>query len=275
MQTLPWLLIVAGDSMTALPGLGRTDGAGGSGMHKDAIAARALAEVAEVAEELYAQRDLDGIAHRAVHRAVDLVGCHGAGIMLIHSGSHRRRVETIAVTDPLVAKADSLQLEFGEGPCLTALEDRDSYRITDTATETRWAQWCRQVAELGLRSILGIDLTLPARGSGRRVIGALNLYGVRPEAFDDADQMLVEVLARHVAIAMDAAGHVANLERAVDTRAVVGRAQGMLIERYKISSEQAFALLRRYSQDTNTKLSEIAEQLITTGQLPGLPAPHE
>ena len=240
-------------------------------MNEDAVAARALAEIAE---ELYAQRDVDSTAHRAVHRAVAVVGCHGAGIMLVHGGSRRRRVETIAVTDPVVAKADSLQLELGEGPCLAALEDRNSYRITDTATETRWAQWCRQVADLGLRSILGIDLTLPTpQGNGRRVIGALNLYGDRPNRFDDADQALAEVLARHVAIAMDAAGHAADLGRAVDSRAVVGRAQGILIERYKVSPQQAFALLRRYSQNTNTKLSDVAEQLISTGHLPDLPAP--
>ena len=60
----------------------------------------------------------------------------------------------------------------------------------------------------------------------------------------------------------------ANLERAVESHRLVGQAMGILIERHRIVSEEAFDLLRRTSQDNNVKLREVAQRVIESGSEP-------
>jgi AmiR/NasT family two-component response regulator len=65
-----------------------------------------------------------------------------------------------------------------------------------------------------------------------------------------------------------------GLFRALDSRNLIGQAQGMLMARYGLTPPKAFAVLRRYSQHHNVKLTELCEQLTTTGQLPHLDRRH-
>jgi AmiR/NasT family two-component response regulator len=61
------------------------------------------------------------------------------------------------------------------------------------------------------------------------------------------------------------------MTQAVDARKLVGQAMGILMERYDVDADRAFEVLKRYSQDTNTKLRDVAQQLIDTGKLPRVP----
>ena len=119
------------------------------------------------------------------------------------------------------------------------------------------------MAELGLRSVLSIRL----HTSGS-TIGALNLYAGRPEAFDDDDDAVAHILARHASIALANARQESSLWQAIDARKLIGQAQGMLMERFDLDADQAFAVLRRYSQDNNIKLRVVAQRLVETRRLP-------
>jgi hypothetical protein len=55
-----------------------------------------------------------------------------------------------------------------------------------------------------------------------------------------------------------------------EARAVIEQAKGILIALYRVSPEQAFGVLRWRSQDTNTKLRSLAQQLIA--EVSDLPA---
>ena len=59
-----------------------------------------------------------------------------------------------------------------------------------------------------------------------------------------------------------------QLQQAVATRDVIGQAKGMLMERHGLDADRAFAVLVRYSRDTNTRLRDVAEALVTTRSLP-------
>jgi AmiR/NasT family two-component response regulator len=100
-------------------------------------------------------------------------------------------------------------------------------------------------------------------------LGSLNFYDQRPDHFDHVDLQVAHLVARHAAIAMDTINDTTNLWKAIDARKLVGQAQGILMERFDIDEEQAFSVLRRYSQDHNVKLHEVAARLVTERRLPG------
>ena len=133
----------------------------------------------------------------------------------------------------------------------------------DLAEERRWPRFAAVAFAAGVRSMLSVTLFLD-RGN----VGALNLYGRQPAAFNDLDEAIALLLASHAALAL--AGHDAeqNLIRALDVRDLVGQAKGILMERYKVDAQAAFALLSLSSQNTNQRLTEVARKLTVSGELP-------
>lgn len=177
--------------------------------------------------------------------------------------THGREIETVAATDPLVEKLDILQLEAGQGPDLDMLADRLGVIVPDTRHESRWPEWARAVDDLGVRSMLGVRLYTSTES-----LGTLNVYSRSPEAFTTADQETLHAIARHAALALAATRKEENLWKAIDSRKIIGQAQGILMERYELDADRAFAVLVRYSQWANVKLRDVAEELIRSRTLP-------
>ncbi|MGO4258389.1 GAF and ANTAR domain-containing protein [Marmoricola sp. RAF53] len=217
-------------------------------------------DFAEMALRLHDEPGVEETVDLVLEYALKAVGCDFAGVIFVHGGT---QVETIAATDPLVERLDEIQMEHGEGPDLDTLEDRLSIIVDDTATETRWPGWAARVASAGIRSLLSTRLY-----TAGTVIGTLNLYSVKPRQFDVDDQEVAHILARHAAVAIGTARKEENLWQAVDARKLIGQAQGILMERFDLTSDQAFAVLLRYSQDNNIKLRKVAERLVETRRLP-------
>ncbi len=136
-------------------------------------------------------------------------------------------------------------------------------RVSDTASEDRWPEFAKRAAQLGVGSMLSFQLYVVGDN-----LGALNLYNREPDAFDDESEHVGLLFASHAAVAMAGAQRNEQLIRAIGTRDLIGQAKGILMERHKLTAEQAFMLLVRASQATHTKLRDIAEQLTTVGQLP-------
>lgn len=86
-------------------------------------------------------------------------------------------------------------------------------------------------------------------------------------AFDDESEHVGLLFAAHAAIAYAGVRKQSQLQRAIATRELIGQACGILMERYKLSADRAFAVLVRTSQDGNVKLRDVADQLIHTGEL--------
>ena len=168
----------------------------------------------------------------------------------------------MASSDEIAARADALQEELQDGPCLDAAFEQQNFVVHDLRTETRWPQWAPRAAELGLRSSMSIRLT-----SNHESVGALNLYGVNPGDFA-GDQDIAMIFATYAAEAMTKARLVSGLRSAMDSRHTIGMAQGVLAVRYDITFERAFQLLHRYSNDHNIKLRDLAEQVLASGRSP-------
>lgn len=193
--------------------------------------------------------------------AVDTVGTSFGGITLIHDEG--RRFETIGSTDPSVVHADHLQYELREGPCVDASLTSKSFSSSNLAEDSRWPTWGPQVSALGFHSVLSSEI----HGRGRR-IGALNLYAAAERAFDGEDFEMAQMFAHQASLVLGYVLHESELMHALETRTVIGQAQGILMQRFDIGSGTAFALLRRHSMNTNTRVRDLAEYIVETRHLP-------
>ena len=156
-------------------------------------------------------------------------------------------------------RLDELQMRYHEGPCVEAAVDELIVRSDDLRTERRWPMYSAAAAALGVRSALSFKLY-----TSSQTAGALNLFALEPGAFDAEAETIGAVLAAHAAAAIIASRQSEQLESALSTRDRIGQAKGIIMERYNIDDVAAFDMLRRLSQDGNTKLTEIAERVIQT-----------
>jgi GAF domain-containing protein len=213
-------------------------------------------DLAHLALILHEQPDVEQTAERLLEYVQVKVRARHASVVLVQRGG---RLESAAATDVLAATADRLQAETGDGPSHTVIHDVTS--VVGSADD-RWPAWSPQANQLGIKSMLSVRLRTPTV-----TVGALNLYCRELDRFTAKDLAIAQVIADHAAVAVANARTESTLWQAVEARKLIGQAQGILMERFDLTDEQAFAVLRRYSQDTNTKLRDVAQRLIATRNL--------
>jgi GAF domain-containing protein len=182
-----------------------------------------------------------------------------AGISL---AGGRGLLETRSATDELPARVAKVQSDTGEGPCLEAIHRRTPVRVDDSGAERRWSAFTERIAGEPFASMLSVPLLV-----GSEAIGSLSLYSDEPGVFDaDAEEMGF-VLAHHAAVAIAGAREEEGLLRALGNRDLIGQAKGILMERHKVTADEAFRLLVRASQTLNVKLRDLAAELAATGEI--------
>lgn len=189
----------------------------------------------------------------------NIAGASSAGISL---RAERGRLETRSATDELPALVADVQSQTGEGPCQDCIDRRSTVRVDDLAAESRWPAFTGRLTAQALASMLSAPLLIAGRA-----LGSLSVYSDQPRVFDADSEELAQVLARHAAVAIAGAREEEGLLLALDSRDLIGQAKGILMERHKVTSEQAFQMLVHVSQAHNVKLRDIAAQVAATGQL--------
>jgi len=187
----------------------------------------------------------------------------------------RDRPTTVVSTGELATDLDERQYEKGHGPCLHAARTGEVTEIPDTRADDRWPDYTPRAVERGNLSSLSVPLAID---QDAQVSGALNIYARRPDAFDEDSRSVATRFAPYAAVAAgnlyayqsarDMADH---LQTALESRAVIDQAKGILMERYKLTADQAFQVLARHSMQSNRKLRTVADELVRTGELPTLP----
>ena len=189
--------------------------------------------------------------------AVELIpGVDTAGILLITAGG---KFESHGTTSDLPRELDGLQELFQEGPCVAAALEDVMVRTDDFRTETRWPAYSAAVAKIGVLS--GMSFRLYA---GERTAGALNLFGFETQDWDDDARTTGSVLAAHAAAAILAHRQGEQLQSALASRDRIGQAKGIIMERYGVDDVRAFDMIRRLSQESNTRVVDIAERVIAS-----------
>jgi GAF domain-containing protein len=231
---------------------------------------RTRAALDELGRLLLAEHTLGSV----LQRIVELVQAGAAGaadvsITLVRDG----RPTTAAFTGRLAADLDETQYERGHGPCLDAALSGQFIEIADARTEDRWPDYVPVLLAHGALSALAAPVPAPHLTAG------LNLYARSARAFTDEDRSTLVEFAAYAGAALtnmdalqDARELAANLQKALESRAVIEQAKGILIERYKLNPEQAFRLLADASMHTNRKVRDLAADLVLTGELTGAPS---
>lgn len=200
----------------------------------------------------------------AVNEALDLITRSAAGSIpgvdhaSISLTAKNRRIQTLAPTGPVAVRADELQYELEEGPCYDAAHGEPAVQVDDLASDPRWPQYGAKAASL---FGLGSQLALPFEAAAD-ARGSLNLYAERPHAMDGETVQLGMMFARVTALALGWAREGETMSQGLERRATVGQAIGILMERYRLDSHQAFSYLVRTSESTNLKLHLVAAEIV-------------
>lgn len=184
-------------------------------------------------------------------------GAQYVGITL----ARQRAVDTVAATHRYPAVLDRIQHKHKEGPCLTAAWEHRIVRINDLAVDDRWPRFRHEVLDqTPIRSILAFELFVDSE-----TMGALNFYSENTDAFGEDSVELGLIFATNVALAWTMQRQLVEFRSALASRDIIGQAKGMIMERHHVDAVQAFELLKRLSQQSNTKLADVAQQLICDG----------
>lgn|SRR5487761_1155612 len=217
--------------------------------------------VARVAQLLQGD-DSDAALRRLTRLGVQLVpGADAAAVTVEADGV----AHTFAASDPRLDELHGLQFGSGAGPAVESLRYAEPRHVPDIAGERRWPRFCRAAADAGF----GSCMVLPLRAD-RRPVGVVALYGQDTNAFSGASYDLALLFAAQGGTAVHNADiyaacseMVANLHTALESRAVIEQAKGILHAKLGVSPDEAFRLLSRRSQHTNRKIRQIAAGLVT------------
>lgn len=201
----------------------------------------------------------DVLAELTARALESLPSAQHAGITV---ASRAGEVRSAAATSHYPVLLDNVQQRHGAGPCLSAAWEQHLIRVDDLAAEQRWPDYCREAMEnTPIRSVLSFQLFADGQTTG-----ALNFFAEQANAFDDDAVELGLILATHVALAWNAVRRDQQFRSALASRDIIGQAKGMVMERFTIDAVQAFELLKRLSQNSNTPLIEVARQLVEAEQ---------
>lgn len=212
------------------------------------------ADLAHIVERLSTQPEEAYTLQQVVDQAVaNIPGCDMCSVFVRHGDT----VEIAADTDPLAEVIDHRQFELEEGPCLSVLQHHEIAAVPDTESESRWARWAATARADGVRSSLSVRLATDAP-----YFACLNMYSSASDAFDEDAVDRAVVYSRLASVAIGHARELSGLRSALQNRLVIGAAQGILMERYGLSLNRAFEVLRRRSNEENTKLRDVAQAVV-------------
>ena len=218
-------------------------------------------ELGDLSAILLSEERLGEALHRiAALAARTISSCDGAAVTLSLDG----RAVTSAHTDQLTADIDSIQYETDEGPCLDAIRTSETFRSASLSREQRWPQFCNRASKKGISSCLSLPLIVR-----EKTRGALNLYSRAERGFADEDRETGAMIAEQATTALSYAQMYESTLRlseelygALDSRAVVDQAKGILMAQESCTQEEAFAMLNDASHGLEERIEDVAQQVI-------------
>jgi GAF domain-containing protein len=216
----------------------------------------------------FADHSLQSVVQKVTDLAGRVIPGEPLGSVTILRDGHAL---TIASSSQLARELDEAQYRAGGGPCLQAAVTATPVTVVDTRTDRRWPAVTALADARGCRSSLSYPL--PAHEA---VTGALNLYSLGAQTFDEHTLRLLARFAAYAVVPVSnmylyrsAVQRAEHLAAALDSRAVIDQAKGILMERFRMTADQAFQALARVSMASNRKVRDVAEQFVRTGELPG------
>ena len=229
------------------------------------VSAERLSQIfVEVADTLVDDFDLPDFLHMLTLRTASLVGASAVGLLL---ADPRGRLRFMAASSEQARLLEIIQVQASEGPCFDAFRTGEAVINADLREAVaRWPDFTRQALSAGFSSVHAFPMRVR-----REVIGALNVFGNQVGGgFDEADVHVVQALTDLAAIALLQERAVRRgeilteqLQAALNSRVVIEQAKGAIAQRFNVSIDAAFTVLRGYARRHNRKLTEVAQELLT------------
>jgi GAF domain-containing protein len=211
---------------------------------------------------------LDTALELAVSEADDVFPVDGAGLLLLSEDGVLRYT---AASDEPGRMLETLQEQFGEGPCVDAFLEDGPVLAGDMGADPRWPSVGPLAARHGVRAVLGVPIDLRDGP-----VGTLNVYAARPHHWDQADVAAIQAYARVIASLLRSAVQVhlkgraaTQLQHALDHRSLIEQAKGILMARQGLDQQAAFDLLRSRARASRCRLDDLARQVVEGAKLPG------
>jgi GAF domain-containing protein len=221
--------------------------------------ARALRDLASI---VLGDNSFEAVLDRATHVAKRAIAGADEVSVTMHRGG---TPVTVASSGALAEAVDERQYAVDAGPCLDAARTGRMLVVSDFATEDRWPEYVPKAREAGVGSSLSVPLLLDDRP-----IGAFNAYARAARAFDNPKaHRLAEDLAAYAGIVLNnaelyftATSRADQLAMAMQSRAVIEQAKGILMAGRRCGADEAFDILVRLSQQSHRKLRDVAAALV-------------
>ena len=220
----------------------------------------------ELGRMSFAENSLESVLQKVTDLAARVLpGEPATSVTIVADG----RSSTVAASDRLALDLDLVQYEQDAGPCLEAATTGRVVELLDTDTDPRWGRFPRLAAERGCRAVMSFPL--PPQ---ELITGGLNVYARTSQVLDERTRETAARFAAYAVVPVSnmylyeaAVGRAEHLKAALDSRAVIDQAKGILMERFKLSADQAFSALAQVSMESNTKVRDIAVRFVETGEL--------
>ncbi len=227
----------------------------------------------ELADTMVADFDVIDFLHLLTDRSVRLLEASAAGVLL---ADPRGELRVAAASSEATALVELFQLQNDEGPCLDCVRTGRPVIAADLAgAGQQWPRFAQAAGEAGFRTVQALPMRLRDQ-----VIGALNLFGAEPGPFSPDSLRIGQALADVATIGLLHERNVRRgeavaeqLQGALNSRVVIEQAKGKVAERYGVSMDEAFGMLRKYARDSNQRLTEVARSFIdnAAAELPPTP----
>lgn len=223
-----------------------------------------MLRLARISAELIAEpEDVEAIARSIVSKAIDFIpGCEAAVV----TKRERSKLTLVAATDERAAACVDRELALRCGPTITAVWQSEVTVVDTIGRDVRWPGWAREAQDQRMASALSLRLA-----SGDDRLGALTVLSTRPHHWSPWELSLATAYTTHASCAMHTAMVVSAAHVTTEARHRIGVAQGILMQRYGLTKEAAFSLLQRYSNVTNVKVRDLADQVSKRRDLPPMP----
>jgi GAF domain-containing protein len=216
----------------------------------------------EFADTLVADFDIAEFLQRLTDRCVELLPVDAAGLVLCDEDG---RLRLVASTSDDAALVEAFQLHIDEGPCVECYRSGEAVGAGDIASlGNRWPRLVPALQQLGFSAVHSLPMRRRAD-----VIGAMNLFRMAPGDLDPAAAGIARALTEIATIGLlqQKARHekealVEQLQTALASRVVIEQAKGVLAERLKLGTDQAFKLLRHHARRRNRRLTDFARAVI-------------
>jgi GAF domain-containing protein len=234
-----------------------TSGPVGRRQPRDAFAELAMITV-DAGPPEQALRRIAGLAKQT------LAGVEDVSLTIVEHGLPR----SVVFTGQLAVDLDERQYELGFGPCLDAAKTGQTIVLDTRTDDSSYREFARLALRAGVRHTLSLGMPI-----AQRSVGGLNIYSTAEDPFSQPFLDDAQVFAGYAAVAVNnvtsyakAANEAGHLIRAIESRAVIEQAKGIVIARDRCTPDEAFDILKRISQQQNVKLRELAQSIVDAAQ---------